>query len=288
MDYQLVYAETIKITDTKSGIEVLINGKHKANFVEQSNITKLYRQNSQNCITKLTGGTYFFINKQLVDHRDSLYKGYIMSDSVLDEVMNIVGYSSNLSKKDLKGLHLVTTGRSDYTLVKYYKSRGMNGGSIGLYWVWSPFSGCIRYAYKIVTDEGEVISNKHFDIGRVAIDDYFYDELLDSSSEFLDYIIKEIEKRFRSMAKEYCSVSDMLTINTFANERNVIDIAEETTFDHVSSIYKPEIIGTDFAKTAQSHISKLVAWKYAVELIQYDETVGDGNLYAVVNRTLWD
>lgn len=289
MNYQLVYAESIKIIDKNNGIEVVINDKFSASFVEQSNITKNYRQNKTNCIQKLTGGTYFFIDNELIDHRDSSYKGYIMNDSVVDELMNIIGYTSNLTKKELKGLHLVTTGRSNHTLVKYHKSIGMSGGSIGLYWVWNPFSSVIRFAYKIVVDEGEVISNKNFEVGKVSVmDDYFYESLLDTSNDFLDFIVKEIEKRFNKMPNESCSVADMLIINNMARERNVEEIQNETSFEHVANIYKPEIVGTDFAKTAQSHLNKLVAWHYAVELLQYDDTIGDGNLYAVVNRTLWD
>lgn len=275
MNYDLVFAKEIAIESTPNGICVTINHNHKANFVEQSNITKLFRLNEQDCITKLTGGTFFFVDGQLVDHRDISYDGYIMSDSDISEVMSHIGVSKNISKKDLKGFHLVNSGRSDYTLLNSVKKKGMSLGHIELYQVWSPFSNNIRFSYKVVVEEGEVVFNKPLSKYKVSItSDNWQSELNTTGDMCLSKLISLFESKFISMKKEKCSVKDMTSIYEHAKLKEVYEIVENTN---------PE----GLLETDKTNLTALQAWQYVVELIQYDFSQGDGKLYQLANNLLW-
>jgi hypothetical protein len=265
--YEIILATTIEVADIQNGITVNINNTHKATFLEYSNITKQYRQDKDLCIRKLVGGLYFFIDGTMIDHRDSLYTGYVMSDDTLKSLMNNIGFLRNVSKKDIKGLHLVTSGRSEYVLANYHTSSGFEHGMVNLLWTWSPFSDSIRYSFKIVTEHGEVISNKNMFVNKVKVTDsnWLY-ELKRHSTYFLKRITDILDNNFRKMSNEYSAVADIQTVQKFAIERNIPEIAEKTE---------------EGAK-----LSKMTVYEYAVELLQYD-AVGDGYLYNVINNVLW-
>lgn len=274
MDYNLVFAKDIKVDDMGTGVNVTINNQYKAFFAEHSNVVKLHKSNPSECVSKLIGGSFFFIKDELIDHRDSSYHGYIMTDADINEVMSKVGYTTNITKKDLKGLHLVSSGRSQYTLVKPHKRTGISLGSIELYHVWSPFSNNIRFSYKVTVEEGDVIFNRPLSNHKVSITPKnWYNDLIKESEICLSKISKCFEIKFITMKKDKCDGKTLSAINEFAIARNVQAIVDDTT-------------GV-FVETEATHLSKLMAWQYVVELIQYEAYAGDGKLYQLANNLLW-
>lgn len=276
MDYKLVFANDIKIESQPKGVNVIINNEHVASFAELSNVVKLYRTDEDECIKRLTGGSFFFINGQLIDHRDITYKGYIMTDSDISELMTKLGFITNVSVKDLKGLHLVNSGRSDYTLISPYKRRGLSLGSVELFQVWSPFSSNIRFSYKITVEEGDVVFNRPLANHKVSINPKNWHNILLKESEIcLSKIVTLFEAKFISMANEKCLGKEVSGIHEHANIRYVQEIIDDTS--------KP------YADEEVTHLSKLKAWQYAVELIQYDTNDGKyiGQLYQIANNILW-
>jgi hypothetical protein len=274
MDYNLVFAKNVKVDATETNVIVTINNQYVASFAEHSNVFKLYNNNKDECISKLTGGSFFFINDELIDHRDSSYHGYIMTDADINEVKSKIGCTSNISKKDLKGLHLVSSGRSQYTLVKSCKRRGLSLGEIELFHVWSPFSNNIRFSYRITVDEGDVIFNRPLANHKISITPKtWYTELLKESEYCLSIISKCFELKFEEMKNQPCNGKTLSAINEFANARNVHEIADDTS-------------GT-YAEDDPTNLTKLQAWQYVVELIQYEAYAGDGKLYQLANNLLW-
>lgn len=282
MNYNLVFAHNISIRSIDTGIEVTINDSHIATFAEMSNVTQLYRKDDVECISRLTNGSYFYINDQLVDHRDSTYAGYIMSESEIDELMNIIGYSENLSLKDLKGLHLVNSGRSDYALIKDYCKKGLSLGAVTLYHVWSPFSNNIRFSYKLTVEEGDIFYNRPLKNRKVStISSHWYDDLRASSEQCIHELVNILEKKFNALKVEKCNVREVLDITSHAISRSVDDIVNGLSLDNMRENGKtPD-------EDDLTHITKLVAWQYVVELIQYDTIVGDGKLYQLANNLMW-
>lgn len=276
MDYKLVFANDIKIEEHDKGVNVIINNEHIASFAELSNVVKLYRTDANECSKRLIGGSFFFIKNQLIDHRDVSYEGYIMTDSDISEVMSKIGYTSNVTMRDLKGLHLVNSGRSDYTLIKPYKRRGLSLGSVELYQVWSPFSSNIRFSYKITVEEGDVIFNRPLSTHKVSINSHNWYNILIKESDFcLSKIVNIFEEKFISMSKDKCLGKEYAGIHEHANIRYVNEIIDDTD--------------QQYNETGVTHLSKLKAWQYAVELIQYDTNDGKyiGQLYQIANNLLW-
>lgn len=274
MDYNLVFAKNVKVDSTETNVIVTINDKYKASFAEHSNVFKLYSSNKDECISKLTGGSFFFINDELIDHRDSSYHGYIMTDADINEVKTKIGCTSNITKKDLKGFHLVSSGRSQYTLVKSHKRRGISLGSIELYHVWSPFSNNIRFSYRITVEEGDVIFNRPLANHKISITPKnWYTELLKESEYCLTKISKCFETKFIELKHTRCNGKTLLAINEFANVRNVQEIVDDTSGSYLDD--------------EPTNLSKLQAWQYVVELIQYEAYAGDGKLYQLANNLLW-
>lgn len=276
MDYKLVFANDIKIESHAKGVDVVINNEHTASFAELSNVVKLYRTDKDECVKRLTGGSFFFINGQLIDHRDITYQGYIMTDSDISEIMSKLGYVTGVHVKDLKGLHLVNSGRSDYTLISPYKRRGLTLGSVELYHVWSPFSSNIRFSYKITVEEGDVIFNRPLSNHKVPITSKnWYNILLRDSELCLSKIVNIFEAKFVNLSNEKCLGKDVANINEHANIRFVQEIIDDTS--------------KTYAEDEESHLTKLKAWQYVVELIQYDTNDGKyiGQLYQIANNLLW-
>lgn len=274
MDYNLVFAKNIKVDTTETGVTVTINNQYKASFAEHSNIVKLYNTKPDDCISRLTGGSFFFINDEFIDHRDSAYQGYIMTDADIRDVEPKIGCTENISKKDLKGFHLVSSGRSKYALVKSHTRRGIALGSIELYHVWSPFSNSIRFSYRVTVEEGDIIFNRPLANHKVSITPVnWYANLLKESTVCLNKITKFFNTNLESMKYEKCDGKTLAAINEFAEVRNVDAIVDDTT--------------GDYADDDLTHLSKLQAWQYVVELIQYEAYANDGKLYQLANNLLW-
>lgn len=276
MDYKLVFANDIKIEEQDKGVNVIINNDHVATFAELSNVVKLFRTDANECIKRLTGGSFFFINDQLIDHRDVSYNGYIMTDSDISELMSKLGYLTNVPIRDLKGLHLVNSGRSDYTLICPYKRRGLSLGSVEMYQVWSPFSSNIRFSYKITVEEGDVFFNRPLANHKISINSKNWHSILIKESDFcLLKIVNLFESKFISMVNEKCLGRELAGINEHANLRYVEEIIDDTS--------------KQYNEDQETHLSKLKAWQYAVELIQYDTSDGKhiGQLYQIANNLLW-
>ena len=282
MNYELVFAHNVIIKTIDTGIEVTINDKHTAIFAEMSNVTQLFRKNGCECVARLTGGSYFYINDQLVDHRDSTYVGYIMSESDIEELMNTIGYSANLSLKDLKGLHLVNSGRSDYALIKDYSKKGMSLGAVTLYHVWSPFSNNIRFSYKLTVEEGDVFYNRPLKNRKISIiSSNWYDELKLQSDNCINELVNLLEKKFNTLKIEKCNVREVTDITEHAVTRSVDEIVNSLSLEYMHETGKKPDEGD------LTRITKLVAWQYVIELIQYDTIVGDGKLYQLANNLMW-
>jgi hypothetical protein len=274
MDYNLVFAKTVKVDSVGAGVNVTINDQYTASFAEHSNIVKLFNSNPDECISKLTGGSFFFVGDEFIDHRDSAYRGYIMTDADINEVKTKIGSTSNISKKDLKGFHLVTSGRSKHTLVKSHKRCGIALGSVELYHVWSPFSNNIRFSYRVTVEEGDVIFNRLLANHKISITPKnWYNDLIKESEICLTKVSKFFDVKLDSMKSERCLGSTLSAINEFARVRNVDAIVDDTS-------------GT-YAENEPTNLSKLQAWQYVVELIQYEAYAGDGKLYQLANNLLW-
>lgn len=289
MKPELLFANDVKVEDLTSGIKVILNKSKEIIFDEKSKITQTYRENKGKFLDKLYGGTFFFIDDVFIDHRDSSYMGYVMNINTIETMMSKIGVSTGWTSKELKALHMVTTGSYEYVLSSdVVEKRGISLGEVQLYWTWSPFSKNIRYSYRVLLEQGEVIYNKAFDIKKPSVvEKNWFESLKIESNKFIDIIAVMLEDCYEGMEEHKCSLSDMMLVNRIAVEAGVDDIIEMTSFSNVEHLYQKSVLDTVLVNECMGHLSVMQLYQFVVELLQIDVGGNDGYLLKLANNLVW-
>ncbi len=140
---------------------VIVDGRHEHVFPHTSRVSKhLDMMTPADLAANLTGGSFFFVEDQLIDFRNGGYHGFVHDDSTIDVFMNILGYQY---KSDLKQMvHLQKTTEDDISpeiilraewdkneiIVPGYQ-KGGDFNSI-LSFQWNPFTKAINSSFDLV------------------------------------------------------------------------------------------------------------------------------------------
>lgn len=144
--------------------KILIDGKIKHVFNENSNITKLYKKSNLFHINDLlNGGTFLIIENQLIDFRDSIYSDYC--NNKIKHFIDVMGYVKNTPLLVNRGLRCRTLSK-DIVLGKYdcistFENDGVEYET-GLFYNWSPFMSVINGIPYIKKDKAIIFLNTDF------------------------------------------------------------------------------------------------------------------------------
>lgn len=271
--------------------DVTINGQHNHRFPHTSRISKhLELMEESDLAARLTGGSFFFVEDELVDFRDGQYNGFIHDDASVGVFMDILGYQR---KADLAFAHIKKdeADTSKIVLRKVWNENEISvpgyqsGGDFQsqLSFVWNPYVKTINSAFDLVR---LICTN-----GMVGVTSFLNTKipLFNRWEEHLDIAARQIQNkvnstvinRIQSMSAERASIADCMLLEQHAfdrlyaggekgegeRDRLFAIMAACNPRNHLSSVYQPAVFDNrDMGAQLPAHLSTFDAFNIATEL----------------------
>lgn len=271
--------------------DVTVNGEHNHRFPHTSRISKhLDLMDESDLAKRLTGGSFFFIEDELVDFRDGQYNGFVHEDAAVGVFMDILGYQR---KAELPFAHIRKddADTSKIVLRKVWNDAEIQvpgyqqGGDFKsqLSFVWNPYVKTINSAFDLVR---LICTN-----GTVGVTSFLNTKvpLFNRWEEHLDIAARQIQNkvnhvvinRMQSMSTERASVADCQLLEQHAfdrlyaggekdegeRERLFSIMAAVNPRNHLSDVYQPAVFDSrDMGAQLPAHLSTFDAFNIATEL----------------------
>lgn len=271
--------------------DVTVNGEHNHRFPHTSRISKhLDLMDESDLAKRLTGGSFFFVEDELVDFRDGQYNGFVHDDAAVGVFMDILGYQR---KAELPFAHIRKddADTSKIILRKVWNDAEIqvpgyqHGGDFKsqLSFVWNPYVKTINSAFDLVR---LICTN-----GMVGVTSFLNTKvpLFNRWEEHLDIAARQIQNkvnhvvidRMQSMSMERASVADCQLLEQHAfdrlyaggekdegeRERLFSIMAAVNPRNHLSDVYQPAVFDSrDMGAQLPAHLSTFDAFNIATEL----------------------
>lgn len=233
---------------------ITIDGEFEHVFPHTSRVSKhLDAMTAEDLQERLTGGSYFLVEGELVDFRDSSYNGFVHTPKTIETFMDVLGYQR---KDELDLVHIKKTVDSDdvqspILLRKIWNegeinvpgySKGTDFNSI-LSFQWNPFMKNVNTMLDIVR---LICTN-----GMVGITSFLnnkvpvmnrWEEHLDIASRQIQNKVNDIViQRIEQMIHENCSLADLLLLEDHIMNRMMssVDSTEYRTLSNMMNAVSP-------------------------------------------------
>lgn len=271
--------------------DVTVNGEHNHRFPHTSRISKhLDLMDESDLAKRLTGGSFFFIEDELVDFRDGQYNGFVHEDAAVGVFMDILGYQrkvelpfAHIRKDDADTSKIVL--RKVWNDAEIQVPGYQQGGDFKsqLSFVWNPYVKTINSAFDLVR---LICTN-----GTVGVTSFLNTKvpLFNRWEEHLDIAARQIQNkvnhvvinRMQSMSTERASVADCQLLEQHAfdrlyaggekdegeRERLFSIMAAVNPRNHLSDVYQPAVFDSrDMGAQLPAHLSTFDAFNIATEL----------------------
>lgn len=266
---------------------IIVNDKYEHEFSHTSRVSRhLDVMTPETLQTRLDGGTYFFIEDQLVDWRDGYYHGFSHTDDSINEYMDILGFTH---KEDLTFGH---TRKNTNTPIVLRSTWDKNEISIPGYahgadfhselsFVWNPFVSHINSSFDLVR---LICTN-----GMVGVTSFLNTKipLVNRQVEHLNIAARQIQNKVSNivvdrvgiMSVERASVGQCLLLENHILERLVTTTDSQehrrllgllnavSPTNQLSDIYKPSVFDNkDLAAQLPAHLTLFDVWNVATEI----------------------
>jgi len=329
MTFQLISNANVvakKVIDPKGHAiaEITINDQFEHRFGRNSRISKhLDMMSADDLSERLSGGSYFIINGQLVDFRDGSYNGFVHSNDSIEAFMDTLGFQH---QKDLP-THLRRRGRQaaqqdvestdDKIILRkvWDKNQIIVPGyaqgaefSSHLSFVWNPFVRTINSSFDLI----RLIC----DNGAVGVTSFLNTKvpLFNRQTEHLDIAARQIQnkvngivtKRVQIMSDARASVGDLLLLEDHILDRLYTPndkgdgerqrllgmLAAVSARNHLDGVYREGVFADkNLAAQLPAHLSQFDAYNIATELRTHTnegKTSTGGGLDKFANAILFD
>jgi hypothetical protein len=296
---------------------ITVNDQFQHQFSHKSRVSRhLDVMAPEQLQDRLDGGTYFFVQDkhgvdQLVDWRDGHYNGFIHTDKMVDDYMDLLGF---VEKEDLPFAHrrkqtdhqimLRSVWNKNEIQVPGYVSGGDFHSELSF--VWNPFVTFINSSFDLVR---LICTN-----GMVGVTSFLNTKipLLNRQTEHLDIASRQIQnkvsaivmERVQNMALEHASVGQCLLLENHILDRLVttIEAHEHSRLlgllnavsprAQLSEIYRDSVFDNkDLAAQLPAHLTSFDVFNVTTELRSHtNETRGstDFALDKFANGLLFD
>lgn len=271
--------------------DVTVNGEYNHRFPHTSRISKhLDLMEETDLAKRLTGGSFFFIEDELVDFRDGQYNGFVHEDATVGVFMDILGYQR---KAELPFAHTRKddADKSKIILRKVWNDTEIQvpgyqqGGEFKsqLSFVWNPYVKTINTAFdlvRVVCTNG-MVGMTSFLNTKVPLFNR-WEEHLDIAARQIQYKVNNVViDRVQSMSVERASVADCQLLEQHAfdrlydggekdegeRERLFAIMAAANPRNHLSDVYQPAVFDSrDMGAQLPAHLSAFDAFNIATEL----------------------
>jgi hypothetical protein len=326
MNYELLKNANVqlssRITDAGNTLaHIVVNDQFEHTFDAKSRISKAidYPHNSQvyqdsvNLLNKrLNNGTYFFVNDELIDFRDSQYNGFVHEEANINNLINHIGITD--SSKTLRSGVRSNTTHSNYLLLKKWSAEDfhidgyLQGGDFtsNIIFTWNPFNSFVKGAFEIVRQicSNGMVGTSELINTKIPLINRWEEHLQIANIQIQNKVQGLVHDRLSSMGNERATVRHIQLINKHAQSRleSVTRDTEEYTRlnqigyisdvkEHLGDYYTNLAFGdTNIASRAPSHLTMFDAWNLATEMMSHtnesDEST-TGGLQRMANGLLF-
>jgi hypothetical protein len=299
-NYTLFRNANVKVSNVfnkKGDIQahILVNGKHEHIFDASSRVSKALSHASGEQLKlataqledRLTEGSYFFVDDQLVDFRDSIYTGFVHNDRSIEQLVRHIGIAKNetLTRSGLR----LNTVPSDFMLMNRHSTEGFDvpgylaGGafSSSILFTWSPFTSFVRGAFEIVRQicSNGMVGTSELINSRIPLINRWEEHLQIANLQMQNKVSGLVQNRLGEMGHERASVADLQLIAKHAgirkletknaSERSRLDsiIAVSDPVNHLADYYHGNVFqDKSIAARVGGHLTQFDCYNLATEL----------------------
>lgn len=323
MTFELIRNANVHVTKhfdakRKTVANIVVNDEYEHQFPATSRISKhLDLMTPEDLGERLSGGSFLFIEDEMVDFRDGHYNGFVHTDESIKVFMDLIGYQR---KSDLPFAHIRKANEEDsasqIVLRKVWNNNEIvvpgyqSGGDFSsqLSFVWNPFSKTINSAFDLVR---LICTN-----GMVGVTSFLNTKipLFNRWNEHLDIASRQIQNkvsdtvinRIQRMSTERASVADCLLLEQHAFDRlyspsekgdeertRLFSImAAVNPRAHLGNVYQEAVFADkNLAAQVPGHLSAFDIFNVATELRSHtaqSSKSSDNALDKVSNSLLFD
>ena len=300
----------------------IIVGNLEHTFKADSRISKaLETMSPEDLRARLSGGSFFFVNDQLVDFRDAHYDGFVHSDANLESLMSNIGAragngrdrSANRLNTTASGIILSNRWSNQDIHIEGYQEGGVFTSNLN--YNWNPFHQYVNGSFELVRlicTNGMVGSNDIFN-AKIPVVNRWEEHLEIASRQIQNKVNDTVSQRLRHMGVEHASVGELQLISSHAENRllelDIVDFGSLDKFEEVRStlrninnIANPEIHLANHYKndafenknlSAQlaGHLSLFDAWNLVTEMYSHTKEVASSSgaaLQKMANSLVFD
>lgn len=276
--------------------KIIVNDKYVHTFSPRSRVSQaLQVMKPEDLQARLNGGSFFFINGEMIDFRDNQYNeqgGFIHTVQSIEKLIELVGVRQ-ISNRDRKALGIKTHGElvlsGVYNTQEIVVPRFLEGGQFqaSLMYNWNPFHSDVKGVFelvRVICTNGMVGLCDSMNTRVPIINDW--EQNLDIAAHQIQSRIGDrVKGRLEQMDGERATVAECqqlaehamkrLTQNEMpAKERSLLQTIYKVvnpTF-HMVKYYTNNVFGNrDVGAQMASHLSKLTAFNAATELYSHTQ-----------------
>jgi hypothetical protein len=295
---------------------ITVNDKHEHKFSHKSRVSQeLSLLTPKELGERLSGGSYFFINEELVDFRDQRYRGFSHTNDAIDSLMNVIGYQTLTDRND-KSAHrfMNRTSSNNVALSKNWSTTNIElpmygeGGVFNsrLNFHWNPFAKNVTSVFMLVRQicTNGMVASTPFCNMQIPLVNRWEEHLDMANMQLQNKIDSMMSKRIGEMSRYRASVGDILLL-----ERHVMgrlengEIQQNTDklrtiasvldpFVNLRPYYKADVFDNkSIAAQLPSHLTLFDAWNIATEVCTHYEPTqdsSDAGLQRIANAFVFD
>lgn len=316
MSYELIRNAEVSVTKkfTSKGAPIAIinvNGTHEHEFAASSRVSKhLELMDPVHLEERMNGGSFFFVDGQLVDWRDGHYNGFTHTDESVDRLMDTIGFVYNkdlpVHRRQADAIALRKVWSNSEIEVPGYQQGGQFTSQLSF--TWNPFERMINSQFdlvRLICTNG-MVGLTSFLNSKIPLINRWEEHLEIANRQIQNKVNSSVIERVKGMSMERASVADVLLLeqhiaarleheSNFSQETrdrlfNMLNVVAPRT--HLSNVYRNGVF-EDKVLAAQlpAHISLFDAFNVATELRTHtNETSKSGNtgLDKMANTILFD
>lgn len=297
MTFELLHNAKVEVkqiinSNKTSQAEITINDKYQHRFSPKSRVSKhLDIMTPKDLSDRLTGGSFFFIQGELIDFRDHSYNGFIHDEETISVFMEILGFQQRKNLPFHHSRKRDNHDQSDIILRKVWSNTEIvvpgyqQGGQFTsqLSFLWNPYVKTINSSFDLVR---EICTN-----GMVGLTSFLNTKVpvMNREVEHLDIASRQIQnkvtsvviERIKAMGVERASIGDCLLLEQHAYDRlyspgekaggerdRLLQLMTAVApKQHLGHVYRDNIFtDKNMAKQLPAHLSNFDVFNIATEL----------------------
>lgn len=303
MNFEMINNANVSIetgyTDKNFPVAIAtINDTYRHHFDETSRVSKaLDVMTSDDLATRLTGGSFFMGNGELLDFRDGQYNGFVHNDESIQKLIDVIGYTEKKTRNN--------TVANNVSLSKIWSNHDIevplyaSGGNFQsqLSFSWNPFKKDVHSTFELIR---LICSNgmtglTSFLNTKIPLINRWEEHLEIASRQIQNKVSSKVVARLGEMGNERATVAECQSIVTHADTRLKNGNVDQTSRDrlknigmiaspllHLGNMYKENVF-SDKRLGAQlpSHLSTFDIYNMATEINTHTGETSGSSSFAI-------